>query len=138
MIASRISNRRRSRRGFVLLDALLGVTIFAVGVLFLGQAVNHCLDAQSARAADQRARLALENRLAEIEAGTVGLEDEVSAETEGMFEGITIKQTREALEEYNEDEQALVGLWLVTLTATWEAWGEPQEKQLTFYVYRRE
>lgn len=127
---------RRRRRGFILLDTLLGVTIFAVGVLFLGQAVNNCLDAQSARTVDQRARLALENRLAEIEAGIVELEDEVTTETEGMFSGITIRQTREALEEYNEEAEALTGLWLVTLTAGWESWGQPQKKQLTFYVYR--
>ena len=137
-ISPRFSFNRSRRRGFILLDTLLGVTIFVVGILFLGKAVNNCLDAQSARKEDQRARLVLENRLAEIEAGTVRLEDDVTLKTEGMFEGITIRQERDVLEEYNEEDEALGGLWLVTLTANWRSQGQRQQKQLTFYVYRNE
>ena len=133
-----LENIRRFRRdrGFVLLDTLLGVLIFGVGVLFLGQAVSNCLDAQSARRSDQLARLALANFLAEIEGGAVPLKDESVYELDGSFDGIRISQTRVPLEAVNEDGDALPGLWEVQLTATWDAWGESQAKKLTFYVYR--
>ncbi len=123
-------------RGFVLLDTLLGVLIFGVGVIYLGQAVSNCLDAQSARKSDQLARLALANFLAEIEAGSIPLKDESVREMEGRFDRIKISQTRIPLEAVNENDEALPNLWEVHLTATWEAWGEPQAKELTFYVYR--
>jgi Tfp pilus assembly protein PilV len=132
------NEKRRTvwNRGFILLDTLLGVLIFGVGVLFLGRAVSNCIDAQSAMKSDQLARLALENRLAEIEAGAVPLEDESVLEMKGNFDGIKIVQTRVPLEVSNENEEALPDLWEVHLTAKWEAWGEPQSKELTLYVYR--
>src|SRR5205823_8553433 len=61
----------RHSAAFVLLEVMLGVLIFSIGVLALGQCVNNCIAAESARNDDQRARLALENRMAEIEAGEV-------------------------------------------------------------------
>ncbi len=128
--------RPLSYHGFVLLDTLLGVLIFGVGVIFLGRAVNNCLDAQSARKSDQLARLALANVMAEIEAGSVPLKDESVLEMEGSFDGIKISQTRIPLEAVNENDDGLPGLWEVHLTASWEAWGELQAKELTFYVYR--
>jgi hypothetical protein len=123
-------------RGFILLDTLLGVLIFGVGVLFLGQAVSNCLDAQSARRSNQLARLALANVLAEIEAGSIPLKDQSVLEMEGSFDGIKILQTRIPLKAVNENDDALQGLWEVHLKATWEAWGEPQARELAFYVYR--
>ena len=128
--------RFQKNRGFILLDTLLGVLIFGVGVVFLGQAVSNCLDAQSARKSDQLARLALANFLAEIEGGAVTLKDESVYELDGSFEGIRISQTRIPLEAVNENNDALPGLWEVQLTANWVVRGESQAKKLTLYVYR--
>ena len=57
------------RGGFVLIEVMLGVMIFAIGVLALGRCVNNCISAETLREETERARLALENRMAEVEAG---------------------------------------------------------------------
>jgi len=64
----------RNRRGFVLLEIMLGVMVFALGVLALGRSLSNCVVAESARQETERARLALANRMAEVEA------DEISTE----------------------------------------------------------
>src|SRR2546426_10031501 len=54
--------------GFALYEVLLGVTIFAVGVLALGRAVENCLNASMLNAEEERVRQILSNRIAEIQA----------------------------------------------------------------------
>src|SRR5438045_6123927 len=55
-------------KGFALYEVLLGVAIFAVGVLALGRAVENCLNASMLNAEEERVRQILSNRMAEIQA----------------------------------------------------------------------
>lgn len=130
----RSSNPRRA--SFVLLEAMLGVAIFAVGIIGLGKAVGNCLTAEAARRDDTRARMALENRMAEIEARAVLIDVPKTDELEGMFSGITLKQTAVPLDKKNEKNEPLTGLSQVTLEAAWRSGSQPQAKSLSFYVYR--
>lgn len=122
--------------GFVLLEVMLGVMIFAVGVLALGRCVNNCLAAQGAQKDDQRARLALENRMAQIEAGEVLTEKPLEDKLEGMFAGMTLKQTRVPLNKQNEKNEDLTGLYELTLEVDWDSPDGPQAKTLSMYVLR--
>ena len=58
-------------RGFVLIEVMVAVAIFALAVLALGQGVRNCIAAQVAREDDARAQRILENRMAEIELGVM-------------------------------------------------------------------
>jgi hypothetical protein len=124
----------RSQASFVLLEAMLGVTIFVVGILALGKAVNNCLDAGAARAEDEWARRALANRMAEIESGAVFVDVPREEKLKGVFEGITLKQERKALDLKNEKDQPITGLFVVNLEAQWMSGRQPQSKALSFYV----
>jgi len=115
---------------------MLGVMIFSLGVLGLGHCVNNCLAAEAARWDDQRARLALENRFAQIEAGEVSTVKDLNDQLEGMFDGLTLKQTRKPLGAKNEKDQELNGLYEITLEVLWTSGHEPQSKSLSFYVLR--
>lgn len=126
----------RETVAFVLLEVMLGVMIFSVGVLALGRCVNNCLAAEGARRDDQRARLALENRMAQIETGEVLTEKNLSDKLEGMFTGMTLKQSRKPLHLKNEKDEDLPGLYEVSLEVDWQSGGEPQAKTLTLYVLR--
>src|ERR1700730_15459505 len=53
--------------GFALYEVMLGVAIFAFGVLALGRAVNNCLNASTLNAEENRVRLILSNRMAEVQ-----------------------------------------------------------------------
>src|SRR6266568_1521362 len=114
-----IFDRLRSRHSFVLLEIMLGVLIFSVGVLALGEAVSNCLNAEAARFDDDRARLALENRMAEIESGALQVKTSATDKLTGLFDGITLKQTRTQLQEKDENNKPISGLYNVTLEATW-------------------
>src|ERR1700739_1859419 len=58
---------RRNKSGFALYEVLLGVAIFAFGVLALGRAVENCLNASTLNAEENRVRLILANRMAEVQ-----------------------------------------------------------------------
>src|SRR5438876_6509278 len=60
---------RNSAGAFAVYEVLIGVTIFAVGVLALGRAVENCLNASTLNAEEERVRQILSNRMAEIQAG---------------------------------------------------------------------
>src|SRR5437879_4577213 len=55
---------RRSKKGFALYEVLLGLAIFALGVLALGRAVQNCLNASTLNAEEDRVRQILSNLMA--------------------------------------------------------------------------
>ncbi|MEI8342423.1 MAG: prepilin-type N-terminal cleavage/methylation domain-containing protein [Verrucomicrobiota bacterium] len=122
-------------RGFILLEVLIGVMIFSVGVLALGKCVNNCLAAQIVTAEDQRARLALENRMAQIEGGEVKVDTiEKKEKLKGMFNGMEISQKRTPLKLKNEKDKRLDNLFVIDLEVSWKSGTEPQSKSLSFYA----
>ncbi|MEA3212077.1 MAG: hypothetical protein QOE70_5134 [Chthoniobacter sp.] len=129
--------RRQHEHGFWLLEALLAVAIFSLGMISLGQCVNNCLVAQRVKQDDVRARLALANRMAEIEVGAVVLADSTVEDLKGAFEGMKLKQTRVPLKRKNEKDQDILGIYSVTLLLTWKADGQDLSRELSFYVYPR-
>ena len=130
---SKIPAHRRSA-GFLLLETMIGVLVFAIGVLALARCVEQCMDVESAKLWDERARVALENRMAEIEAGAVFFPSDKEEKLKGMFEGITLVQSREPLRLKNEKKQEFAGLFQIQLEALWQESGGKQSKVLTFYV----
>jgi type II secretion system protein I len=125
-------------RGFVLLEAILAVGIFAIGVLALGRCVNNCIAAEHFKREDALAGQALENRMAEIEAGAVVPESSGAEILESPFDGMKLKQTVLPLQIKNEKDQDLAGLLSVALSVAWTSSGASRERSLTFYVLPRQ
>ena len=128
---------KRRIAGFLLLETLLGVAIFAIGVLALARCVEQCMNVESAKVWDERARVALENRMAEVEAEAVFFETSKEEKLKGMFEGITLLQTRTPLKLKDENKQELTGLFQIQLEAVWQESAGKQSKALTFYVLQK-
>ena len=122
-------------RGFVLLEAMIAVAVFSIGVLALGRCVQNCIVAERAKVEDEHARRFLMNRMAEIEQGSVVLQDKATEELKGAFAGMVLKTTRVPLKKKNENKQELFGLFGVTLELAWKSNGQDQLKDLTFYVF---
>lgn len=129
--------RRHRRGGFLLLEIILAVAIFTVGVLSLGRCLNNCLVAQQIRGQEERARAALENRMAEIQASPT-LPDELRrTKLGGMYTGVTLVERRRALDVKNENDAILTDLHEITLTAEWNAPdGRLLSRSLTFDLLR--
>jgi hypothetical protein len=126
----------RGWRAFILFESILAVTIFSIAVLALGKCVDNCMRAEILKEQDSRARRLLENRMAEIEAGSVALDDKATTTVlKDAFEGMTLKQSRAPLKRKNEKDQDIVGLYEVTLDLSWAYRGDKQLRSLAFYVF---
>lgn len=131
-------NARRlplTQRGFVLLEVMLAVMIFSLGILSLGACVSNCLLAERLKEEDVRVGRMLANRMAEIEAQSIQLGDTTTEELKGMCEGMTLKTTRTPVKKKNEKGQEITNLFLVTLTLNWESDHQKQARELMFYVH---
>ena len=124
----------RRRAGFMLLETMIGVAVFAFGVVAMARCVNQCLVADAIKNQDQVAKLALENRMAEIEAGAVQIDGEAKPDKlKGMFSAITLKQSRKPALLKNERDEDLSTVYLVTIEAVWHTPDGDQSKELQFY-----
>jgi hypothetical protein len=131
----RVPTRQACRRfGFVLLEALLAVAIFALGVLALGRCIAQGVAVERLKAEDARARRVLQNRYAEIEAGAVAV-GETKEDLSGAYKGLTLRQTRAPLHKLDEQGRELNNLFVVTLTVDWMSDGSKQSRSMTFYVF---
>ena len=113
------ARRRRRRAAFLLLEIILAVAIFTLGVLSLGRCLNNCLVAQRIREQEERARAALANRMAEIQASPALPDEFRKTELKGMYTGVTLIERRKTLEVKNEYDLNLSDLHEITLTAEW-------------------
>jgi len=130
------SEIRNFRRGFALYEVLLGLAIFALGVLALGRAVQNCLNASTLNAEENRVRQILSNRMAEVQAtpGSPDPSKEFNVDTGYGPVKLIQKSAPAGLKENNGVQ--LAGLNRVTLTAKWTRAGAEQSQQIEFYVYR--
>ena len=127
---------RRNSNAFALYEVLMGLAIFALGVLALGRAVQNCLNASTLNAEENRVRQILSNRMAEVQA-TPGFPDEskeFNIDTGYGIVKLIQKSTPAELEE--ADGTPLAGVNRVKLTVKWTRGGAEQSQQIEFYVYR--
>jgi hypothetical protein len=127
---------KHTRRAFALYEVLLGLSIFVVGVLMLGRAVQNCLNASTLSAEDDRVRQILSNRMAEIQA-TPGYPDERKETTinTGYGEVKLIQSSEPALLRDDKDLE-MGGINRVTLQVQWIRGGVAQLRKIEFYVNR--
>jgi hypothetical protein len=125
-----------SRSAFALYEVLLGLLIFAVGIIALGRAVNNCMNASALSTDDARVREILANRMVEIET-TPGQPDKAKeSKIDTGFGIVKLVQKAAPQEMKEEDGTELTGIIRVTLTANWTRGGAGQSKAIAFYVYR--
>ncbi|HEX4084125.1 MAG TPA: hypothetical protein VHY22_04380 [Chthoniobacteraceae bacterium] len=128
--------RLRRAAAFVLFEVLIGVMIFALGVLALGRCVSNCVGAEGARQESEMARQALENRMAEVEAGEIPSDKDRTDDLGDSFPGMTMKQSRHLVNVKNEKNQDILGLYEMDLEVDWTSENEPQSRAISFYVMR--
>jgi Tfp pilus assembly protein PilV len=135
--------RRDSRRkirsfhgGFALYEVLLGVAIFAFGVLALGRAVENCLTASTLSAEENSVRQILSDRMAEIQASRVLPDQAKEFKIDSGYGAVKLIQKSVPAELTEPNKTMLNGINLVTLTAKWERRGVTQSSQIRFYIYR--
>jgi len=136
MAATRARRGLRSRYAFALYEVLLGVAIFAIGVIALGRAVQNCINASTISAEENVVRQILSDRMAQVQAATAVPEAEKEFKLKTSYGRMTLTQKTIPAALTEPDNTLINGINLVTLTARWEHAGVPQSKQIQFYVYR--
>jgi hypothetical protein len=136
MAARRLRRRSRSRYAFALYEVLLGVAIFALGVIALGRAVENCINASTISAEENVVRQILSDRMAQVQAASAVPETEKEFKIKTSYGGVTLTQKTAPAALTEPDNTLITGINLVTLTAHWDHAGVPQSKQIQFYVYR--
>jgi hypothetical protein len=127
---------RRHTRAFALYEVLLGVAVFAIGVLVLGRCVENCLRATTLSADDDRMRQLLANRMAEVQA-TPGFPDKTKeTKIDTGYGEVRLIQKSENAGLKDERDLEMGGLFLVTLKVEWTRSGGTQSKKVAFYVFR--
>jgi len=122
--------------GFALYEVLMGLAIFALGVLALGRAVQNCMNASALNAEENRVRQILSNRMAEVQTAreVPDQSKEFNIDTGYGIMKLIQKSAPAGLEE--NDGASLAGVNRVLLTAKWTRGGAEQSQQIEFYVYR--
>jgi len=115
----------------------MGVAIFAFGVLALGRAVENCLNASTLNAEEERVRLILSNRMAEVQTRPGLPEENKEFSVDTGYGAVKVIQTSTRAGLTDEATGAeMAEIHRVTLTAKWIRSGIEQSQQIAFYVYR--
>ena len=128
-------NRFRAR-GFALYEVMIGVTIFVVGILALGRSVENCLNASEITTDENRIRIILSNRMAEIQTAPGNPDPSKELKIKSDFGVVRVIQKSSPAGLKQEEGLELGGLRRVLLTAEWTRGRVKQSKQISFYVYR--
>lgn len=115
---------------------MLAVMIFVIGVFSLGRAVQNCLNASALSEEENRVRLLLANRMAEVQASPVHPDDSKDSKIDTGYGIVRLIQEATPEQLVDADNTVVDGITRVTLTAEWTRGGARQSKQLVFYVYR--
>ena len=127
----------RRAGGFLLIEILLAVAIFVVGVIALGRCVTNCTTAQNIRDQEERARLALQNATLELQASPALPEESHKEKLKGMFEGMTLIERRRTLSVENEDHVLMPDLHEITLRVEWQDGNRtPHAREVSFALLR--
>jgi Tfp pilus assembly protein PilV len=122
--------------GFALYEVLLGVAIFAVGVLALGRAVENCLNASTLNNEENAVQQILSNRMAEIQASRTLPDQSKEFKINSGYGMVKLIQKSAPAGLTEPNKTVLNGINLVTLIAQWQRGGASQSRQIRFYVYR--
>ena len=138
--ARKIRNPKRevqnARGAFALYEVMIGVAIFAIGVISLGRAVENCLNASTISAEEKAVQQILADRMGEVQAAPAVPDAQKEFKVNSGHGIVRLVQKTVPAGLTEPGNTLLNGINLVTLTAQWQHAGVPQSKQIQFYVYR--
>ena len=133
-----LRHSRKKSAGFMLLEAMLAVAIFALAVIGLSRCVQNCMRSERIRREEGLAQRVLAKYQTQIETEALPLADTMTEPLKGAWAGMTMNITREQMKLLNEKEQELFGLYKVRLDVSWKAGSETVHRDLSFIVYPKQ
>lgn len=122
--------------GFILLEAMIAVTMFGLAVLALARCIEAGIQAGVVQREDARAQRAILNWMRELEAGSQPYSDGLNVELKREFTGMRLKQAVTPLELTDQNKRVVDGILEVNLEVSWtNRGGSAAVRQLKFYAY---
>jgi signal peptidase II len=128
-----LSRTKSKSRAFSLFEVMLAVTIFALVVMSLAQAIKSTVESSSLIQRESVTRQLLQNALNQARAGSL---QPGTFPIESHDPTYTLEKTIEPLELQNKNKQLLQGLYRISITATWKEGQQTQQSKASLIVYQ--
>ncbi len=125
---------RHSRSGYILLELVIALTIFAIAVLGLAKSLNMSLEVSNQLNRENAIRIGMRSFLEECRKKPTTSEMAMSAVDERL--GVTFSSLIDPAGLTNSSGKTLADLYKLTVTATYATGGAQEEQSVMVYVYQ--
>lgn len=121
------------RRGYILLELIIALSIFAIGVLGLARTLNSSMEVANILNRDQRVRIGMRSFLEEIRRKPL---NEMNASITDAATGVTYTSTTEPVSLIMTNGNTMTDLYDLKIVASYTAGNEQREESVDVYVYK--
>ncbi len=123
----------RRRGGYILLELIIALGMFAIGVLGLARALNTSVEVANILNRDQRVRIGLRSFLEEVRRKPLA---EMTVSVADAVTGVTYTSSAEPVVLTTTRGGQLSDLYNLTVTASYTVGGETREESVSLYVHK--
>jgi type II secretory pathway component PulJ len=125
--------KRRGRRGMVLFEVIIALTIFTLVAFSLVVALNSTFDAAQARNAVDVEIRGLQNQLELLNAARVApIEKDVPDDGTGVLYHVSV----EPAQMQDQKNQPVPSMYRATITATWKSGTEEEQRDVSELIFQ--
>ena len=124
---------RSSRHGYILLELVIALSMFAIGVLGLARALNTSMTVANILVKDQRVRIGMRSFLEEMRRKPLA---EVTGTITDPVSGVTYTSSLERVALSTTRGETLSDLYNMKVTASYSVGDEIREESVDVYVYK--
>ena len=119
-------------RGYILLELVIALAVFAIAVVGLAKALNNSLATANIINRDYAVRLAMRSFLEEVRRKSLA---DMATTTQDPNLDLTLTSTVEPLEIRMKQGGALEDMYTLTVTANYTAGGQPRDESVFVWVH---
>ncbi len=120
-------------RGYILLELVIALSMFSIGVLGLARALNTSMEVANILNKDQRVRIGMRSFLEEVRRKPL---NEISTSTTDAVTGVTYTSSIERIALTTTRGDTLSDLYNLKVIATYSVGNEQREESVDVYVYK--
>ncbi len=120
-------------QGYILLELVIALSIFAIGVLGLARTLNSSMEVANILNKDQRVRIGMRSFLEEIRRKPL---NEMRASTTDVITGVTYTSTAEPVSLIMTNGNTMSDLYDLKVVASYAVGNEQREESVDVYVYK--
>lgn len=124
---------RPTPHGYILLELIIALSIFSIGVLGLARTLNSSMEVANILNKDQRVRIGMRSFLEEIRRKPL---NEMRASITDAASGVTYSSTAEPVSLTMTNGNTMRDLYNLKIMATYSAGNEQREESVDVYVYK--